>query len=166
MLINIVLCIFFANSILANESKIFCRYNHQGVTKVYDPAYFDKDGNVVFAKTIEEYAKILGPTWYGVSWFSNNPKYNPYHKSLIIGINDRIPNIRHATGGIMKLPNSINNVINNISNDVANGISQVSIAHSEGSTKTDDKNLSGNIEHSESAIHGITEDDTHAITNT
>jgi len=343
-LVNIVFCIFFANNILANESKIFCRYNHKGVTKVYDPAYFDEDGNVVFAKTIEEYAKVLGPTWYGVSWcdnstmvnsigiyydvssiqeklrkrsnsedeskkdnnndeiakdkneienvnpyvrgkntieeskqiianyvdaiydklkhsnkqciplVSNNPQFNPYHKSLIIGINDRVPNIRHATGGIMKLPNSINNIINNI-NDVSSGLSQgftncaavsnckgctvvcdalitftnerqysitnsegqvisrsigniesntdtltdeisntieiastlshsdsitqsesdantnslelaVSIAHLESKTDTNDTNISINMDHSEANIHGVTEDDTHAITNT
>ncbi|KAG4092744.1 hypothetical protein H8356DRAFT_1404499 [Neocallimastix lanati (nom. inval.)] len=341
-LINIVLCIFFANSILANETKIFCRYNHKGVTKVYDPAYFDEDGNVVFAKTIEEYAKVLGPTWYGVSWcdnstmvnsigiyydissiqenlrkrsnqddetkdnndmnneisenknktenvnpyvrgkntieeskqiianyidaiydklkesdkqciplVSNNPKFNPYHKSLIIGINDRVPNIRHATGGIMKLPNSINSIINDVSSGLSQGFTNfaavsnckgctvvcdalitftnerqysitdsegqvisssigniesntdtltdeisntieiastlthsdsitqsesdantnslelaVSIAHSESKTDTNDNNMSVNVDHSEANVHRVTEDDTHAITNT
>jgi len=35
-----------------------------GVSKAYDPAYFDNEGNIVYAKTIEEYAKVLGPTWY------------------------------------------------------------------------------------------------------
>jgi len=38
--VNIVLCIFFANSILANESKIFYCYNHKGVTKVYESCLF------------------------------------------------------------------------------------------------------------------------------
>ncbi|ORX92651.1 hypothetical protein LY90DRAFT_520596 [Neocallimastix californiae] len=315
-LINIVLCIFFANSILANETKIFCRYNHKGVTKVYDPAYFDEDGNVVFAKTIEEYAKVLGllenlrkrsnqddetkdnndmnneisenknktenvnPYVRGkntieeskqiianyidaiydklkesdkqcIPLVSNNPKFNPYHKSLIIGINDRVPNIRHATGGIMKLPNSINSIINDVSSGLSQGFTNcaavsnckgctvvcdalitftnerqysitdsegqvisssigniesntdtltdeisntieiastlthsdsitqsesdantnslelaVSIAHSESKTDTNDNNMSVNVDHSEANVHRVTEDDTHAITNT
>jgi len=39
------------------ESKVFCRYNYNGVSKVYDPAYFDSEGNVVYVEKIEEYAK-------------------------------------------------------------------------------------------------------------
>ncbi|OUM58747.1 hypothetical protein PIROE2DRAFT_15900 [Piromyces sp. E2] len=60
----------------SRESRVFCHYNHQGISKVYDPTYFDKKGNVVYAKTIEEYAKVLGPTWFGVSWCGNNTMVN------------------------------------------------------------------------------------------
>jgi len=66
----------FANYSLAKESRIFCRYNHQGISKVYNPAYENSDGNIVYAKTIEEYAKVLGPTWYGVSWCDNSTMVN------------------------------------------------------------------------------------------
>ncbi|ORX76745.1 hypothetical protein BCR32DRAFT_283855 [Anaeromyces robustus] len=52
---------------------------------------------------------------------SNNPKFNPYHKSLIMGINDRVSNIRHATGGVVQLPNSINDIINDISGGLSQG---------------------------------------------
>ncbi|KAG4099471.1 hypothetical protein H8356DRAFT_1423518 [Neocallimastix lanati (nom. inval.)] len=38
------------------------------VSKVYDPAYFNNEGNIVFAKTIEEY--------YGVSWCDNSTMVN------------------------------------------------------------------------------------------
>ena len=68
--------LFFANHILAKKPKVFCHYNHQGITKVYDPAYFDKKGNIVYAETIEECAKVLGPTWYGVSWCDNSTMVN------------------------------------------------------------------------------------------
>jgi len=47
-----------------------------GVSKAYDPAYFDNEGNIVYAKTIEEYAKVLGPTWYWVSWYDNSTMVN------------------------------------------------------------------------------------------
>ncbi|ORX50044.1 hypothetical protein BCR36DRAFT_412536 [Piromyces finnis] len=182
---------------------------------------------------------------------SNNPRFNPYHKSLIIGINDRVPNIKYATGGIMKLPSSINNIIDDVSSGLSQGFTNcaavsnckgctvvcdalitftnerqysitnsegliisrsigniesntdtltneisntieiastlthsdsitqtesdantnslelaVSLAHSESNTDANDNNISVNVEHSEANIHGITEDDTHAITNT
>jgi len=64
------------NNTTVSESKIFCRYNQQGVSKVYDPAYEDGKGNIVYAQTIEEYAKVLGPTWYGVSWCNNSTMVN------------------------------------------------------------------------------------------
>ncbi|ORX75873.1 hypothetical protein BCR32DRAFT_284771 [Anaeromyces robustus] len=54
------------------KPKIFCRYNYQGISKIYDPAYYDNQGQIVYAQTIKEYAKVLGPTWYGVSWCDNN----------------------------------------------------------------------------------------------
>jgi len=44
---------------LAKEPRVFCRYNHQGISKVYNPAYENSDGNIVYAKTIEEYAKSV-----------------------------------------------------------------------------------------------------------
>ncbi|ORX64901.1 hypothetical protein BCR32DRAFT_250861 [Anaeromyces robustus] len=200
--------IFFANCILAKESRVFCRYNYNGVSKVYDSAYFDNEGNVVYAKTIEEYAKVLGPIWYGVSWCDNstmvnsigiyydissiqdklrkrsvensndnkdnndnknntdtvyidensiidnpysrgndtisdfknrtttyinriydklkntkqkciplvsvNPAFNPYHASLIVGVDNCLPNARYATGVVVNLPDSLGPVINSI----------------------------------------------------
>jgi len=76
----ILLYVFFVNYILAKktkkESRVFCRYNYNGVNEVYDPAYFDEKGNIVYATSIEEYAKILGPTWYGVSWCNNSTMVN------------------------------------------------------------------------------------------
>ena len=59
-LLMLLSLLFFANHILAKKPKVFCHYNHQGITKVYGPAYFDKKGNVVNVETIEEYAKVLG----------------------------------------------------------------------------------------------------------
>ena len=38
-----------------------------------NPAYFYENGNV---KTIEEYAKVLNPTWYGISWCDNSTMIN------------------------------------------------------------------------------------------
>jgi len=338
-------CIFFANCILARESRVFCRYNYNGVSKVYDPAYFDSEGNVVYAETIEEYAKVLGPTWYGVSWCDNstmvnsigiyydisniqnklrrrslensnndknfidnkdsndsktndifidentvtdnpylrgndtisdfknrtttyinriydklqstkqkciplvsvNPAYNPYHKSLIVGIDNRIPNARYATGVILNLPDSLGPVINSIpkgftecaavnncegcsvlcnvlisatkenqisittsngevsthtigniesntdtlTDEISNTIEvastltdgntithsdsntdtsslemTVTLAHSNSTSESSDNGFTFNSEYSESIIHGVTEDDTHAVTNT
>ena len=75
-LLIFTICIFLANCALAKESRVFCRYNYNGLSKVYDPAYFDNEGNIVYAKTIEEYAKVLGPTWYGVSWCDNSTMVN------------------------------------------------------------------------------------------
>jgi len=46
------------------------------VTKVYDPDYFDEKGKAVYAKTIEEYTKVLGSSWYSVSWCDNNTMVN------------------------------------------------------------------------------------------
>ena len=68
--------LFFINHILAKKTKIFCRYNHQGLSKVFDPAYENDKGDIVYAQTIEEYAKVLGPTWYGVSWCDNSTMVN------------------------------------------------------------------------------------------
>ncbi|OUM58315.1 hypothetical protein PIROE2DRAFT_16438, partial [Piromyces sp. E2] len=130
------LYVFFANYILAKESKIekvesrvFCCYNYDGVTEVYDPVYFDENGKVVYAKTIEEYAKVLGPIWYAyidriydklkssnqqcIPLVSQNPKFNPYHSSLIIGVNHPA-NIRHATRGNFKLSDSYNDIITSV----------------------------------------------------
>jgi len=347
-------CIFFANCILARESKVFCRYNYNGVSKVYDPAYFDSEGNVVYAETIEEYAKVLGPAWYGVSWCDNsimvnsigmyydissiqnklrrrslesskdnkdnkdnkdsndakdgkdgndaksnniyineatvsnnpyfrgndtlsefknrtttyinkiydklkdtkqkciplvsvNPAYNPYHKSLIVGVDSRIPNVRYVTGVVVNLPDSLGSVINSIpkgftecaavnncegcsvlcnvlisatkenqisittsngevsthtigniesntdslTDEISNTIEvastltdgntithsdsntdtnsleiAVTLAHSNSTGESSDNSFTFNSEYSESIIHGVTEDDTHAITNT
>jgi len=44
--------------------------------KLYDPIYRNKEGKLVHKETIEEYAKILGPTWYGVSFCNNNTLVN------------------------------------------------------------------------------------------
>jgi len=93
---SVLLNLFFAINILAKESnlekvesRVFCRYNYEGVTEVYDPAYFDEKGKVVYAKTIEEYAKVLGPSWYGVSWCDNSTMVNS------IGVYYDISNIQH-----------------------------------------------------------------------
>ncbi|KAG4082269.1 hypothetical protein H8356DRAFT_1299853 [Neocallimastix lanati (nom. inval.)] len=58
------------------ESKEFCLYNSEGVIKIYDPIYRNNKGKLVHAETIEEYAKVLGPTWYGVSFCNNNTLVN------------------------------------------------------------------------------------------
>ena len=68
-LLIFTICIFLANCTLAKESRVFCRYNYNGVSKVYDLAYFDNEGHI-------EYAKVLGPTWYGVSWCDNSTMVN------------------------------------------------------------------------------------------
>ncbi|ORY87307.1 hypothetical protein LY90DRAFT_498577 [Neocallimastix californiae] len=64
-LLIFTICIFLANCTLAKESRVFCRYNYNRLSKVYDLAYFDNEGHI-------EYAKVLGPTWYGVSWCDNS----------------------------------------------------------------------------------------------
>jgi hypothetical protein len=344
-LLIFTICIFLANCALAKESRVFCRYNYNGLSKVYDPAYFDNEGNIVYAKTIEEYAKVLGPTWYGVSWCDNstmvnsigmyydissiqnklrkrrledsnnnkesnenkdnnenkgnngyidentvtdnpylrgndtisdfknrtttyinkiydklkntqqkciplasvNPAYNPYHKSLIIGVDSRIPNARYVTGVVVNLPDSLGSVINSIpkgftecaavnncegcsvlcnvlisatkenqisitnskgevsthtigniesntdilTDEISNTIEvastltdgntithsdsntdtsslevAVTLAHSNSTSESSDNGFTFNTEYSEAIIHGVTEDDTHAITNT
>jgi len=96
------------NFILAKKPKIFCRYNHQGISKVYDPAYFDDQGQIVYAQTIEEYAKILGPTWYGVSWCDNSTMVNS------IGLYFDISKIQEK---LNKRDNEGNETNNNIDND-------------------------------------------------
>jgi hypothetical protein len=58
------------------ESKEFCLYNSEGVIMIYDPIYRNNKGKLVHAETIEEYAKVLGPTWYGVSFCNNNTLVN------------------------------------------------------------------------------------------
>ncbi|KAG4104866.1 hypothetical protein H8356DRAFT_1638435 [Neocallimastix lanati (nom. inval.)] len=68
--------ILFIKITLTNKAKEFCPYNSEGVIKIYDPIYIDDKGNTVYAKTIEEYAKFLGPTWYGVSFCGNNTIVN------------------------------------------------------------------------------------------
>ncbi|KAG4085853.1 hypothetical protein H8356DRAFT_1087644 [Neocallimastix lanati (nom. inval.)] len=75
-LLIFIICIFLANCALAKESRVFCQYNYNRVYNIYDPGYFDNEGNIVYAKTIEEYAKVLGPTWYGVSWYNNSIMVN------------------------------------------------------------------------------------------
>ena len=68
--------ILFIRITLTNKAKEFCLYNSEGVIKIYDPIYIDDKGNTVYAETIEEYAKFLGPTWYGVSFCGNNTIVN------------------------------------------------------------------------------------------
>ncbi|KAG4104750.1 hypothetical protein H8356DRAFT_1028601 [Neocallimastix lanati (nom. inval.)] len=55
-LLIFTICIFLAIFALAKESRVFCRYNYNGVSKVYDTAYFDNESNIVYTKTIEKYA--------------------------------------------------------------------------------------------------------------
>ena len=72
----------FQNSTISTKNdtikkpKEFCLYNSEGMIKLYDPIYRNKEGKLVHAETIEEYAKILGPTWYGVSFCNNNTLVN------------------------------------------------------------------------------------------
>ncbi|OUM58745.1 hypothetical protein PIROE2DRAFT_64208 [Piromyces sp. E2] len=115
-------------------SRVFCRYNHQGISKVYDPTYFDKKSNVVYAKAIEEYAKVLGPAWFGVSWCGQS------NVSSIIG---GIVNFNNSKVKIKDIPEGVNHcaAVNNcvvicnalISSSIEN---QYSITNSDGSTIT------------------------------
>jgi hypothetical protein len=178
---------------------------------------------------------------------SVNPAYNPYHKSLIIGVDSRIPNARYVTGVVVNLPDSLGSVINSIpkgftecaavnncegcsvlcnvlisatkenqisitnskgevsthtigniesntdtlTDEISNTIEvastltdgntithsdsntdtsslevAVTLAHSNSTSESSDNGFTFNIEYSEAIIHGVTEDDTHAITNT
>ncbi|OUM58513.1 hypothetical protein PIROE2DRAFT_16175 [Piromyces sp. E2] len=117
--------------------------------------------SVIYAKTIEECAKVLGPTWYGVSWFSQNLKFNSYHSSLIIGVNHPA-NIRHTTGGNFKLSDSYNDIITSI----PQGVNKTCFSFSESKSDTNDANTTPTNEHSETVIHSVTKDDTHALTET
>ncbi|KAG4086029.1 hypothetical protein H8356DRAFT_1373585 [Neocallimastix lanati (nom. inval.)] len=159
---------------------------------------------------------------------SVNPAYNPYHKSLIIGVDSRIPNARYVTGVVVNLPDSLGSVINSIPKgftecaavnncegcnvlcnvlisatkenqiSITNSKGEVSthtivastltdgntithsdsnkdtsslevavtLAHSNSTSESSDNRFTFNTEYSEAIIHGVTEDDTHAINNT
>ncbi|OUM59133.1 hypothetical protein PIROE2DRAFT_15415 [Piromyces sp. E2] len=123
----------------------------------------------VYGKTIEEYARVLGPTWY----VNQNRKYIPYHSSLIIGINI----IRHATGGCSVVCNVLISATNekqyriinfkgNVSIHTIGDINKVAITigFSESKSERDDANTTHPNEYSEAVIHDVTKDDTHTIT--
>jgi len=62
---NFLLLIIFAliaNNSLAKESKEFCLYGYEGITRVVDPYYTNSNNEIVYYETIEEYAKFVGPT--------------------------------------------------------------------------------------------------------
>ncbi|KAG4098336.1 hypothetical protein H8356DRAFT_1274637 [Neocallimastix lanati (nom. inval.)] len=225
------ICIFLTNYALAKESRVFS----------YDPAYFDNEGNIVYAKTIEEYAKdnndyidentiTDNPYLRGndtISDFKNrtttyinkiydklkntqqkciplasaNPTYNPYHKLLVIGIDARIPNARNVTGVVVNLPDSLGsfqptttgNIESNtdtLTDEISNTIEvastltdgniithsdsntntsslevAVTLTHSNSTSESSNNGFTFNTKYSEAIIHGVTEDDTHAITN-
>ncbi|ORX64266.1 hypothetical protein BCR32DRAFT_251208 [Anaeromyces robustus] len=106
---------------LKKESRVFCRYNYEGITEVYDPAYFNEKGD----NTIDDYKnrtevyidriydKLKNGNKKYIPLVSQSPEFNPYHKSLIRGI-DRAPNIRYATGGKINFSESINSIISSI----------------------------------------------------
>eukprot|EP00833_Pecoramyces_ruminatium_P015059 jgi/Orpsp1_1/1189091/evm.model.d7180000069441.1 len=54
----------------------FCLYNYDGLTKIVNPSYTDSNNNTVYFDNIEEYAKFIGPTWFGVSHCGNNTLVN------------------------------------------------------------------------------------------
>lgn len=48
-LFTIFTLLVIANYSLVKEPRVFCRYNHQGLSKVFDPAYEDENGKIVYA---------------------------------------------------------------------------------------------------------------------
>jgi len=69
---------FFSNVIpesLDIVKNLFQKNSNLQVNKLY-PIYRNDKGKLVYAETIEEYARILGPTWYGVSFCNNNTLVN------------------------------------------------------------------------------------------
>ncbi|KAG4081735.1 hypothetical protein H8356DRAFT_971023, partial [Neocallimastix lanati (nom. inval.)] len=66
----------------ANETKSkhveFCIYTSNSMTKIIDPYYMDSDSsnNKIYFDNIEEYARYIGPNWFGVSYCGNNTIVN------------------------------------------------------------------------------------------
>jgi len=69
---SIALITFILFVSITYKTKEFCLYNLEEVIKIYEAIYIDYKGNMVYAETIEEYDKFLGPTWNGVSFCGNN----------------------------------------------------------------------------------------------
>ncbi|KAL6592779.1 hypothetical protein U3516DRAFT_852825 [Neocallimastix sp. 'constans'] len=54
----------------------FCFYTNNNVIKMTNPYYVDSNNNTVYFNTIEDYAKFIGPDWFGVSYCGNNTLVN------------------------------------------------------------------------------------------
>ncbi|KAL6592993.1 hypothetical protein U3516DRAFT_852653 [Neocallimastix sp. 'constans'] len=54
----------------------FCLYTNNNVIKMTNPYYVDSNNNTVYFNTIEDYAKFIGPDWFGVSYCGNNTLVN------------------------------------------------------------------------------------------
>jgi len=58
------------------ESKEFCVYTYYDMIKMIDPYYIDSSNNKIYFDNIEEYARYIGPNWFGVSYCGNNTVVN------------------------------------------------------------------------------------------
>jgi len=69
------------------EYKEFCLYTNNNMIKVVNPSFTDSNNSTVYFNSIEEYAKFIGPTWYGVGYCGNDTIVNNvgiYYKVQVI----------------------------------------------------------------------------------
>ncbi|ORX96173.1 hypothetical protein LY90DRAFT_643553 [Neocallimastix californiae] len=68
----------FSNPIENSDISIkeFCLYTKSGMIKVTNPFYINKSNETIYFENIEEYAKYIGPTWFGVANCGNNTLVN------------------------------------------------------------------------------------------
>jgi len=71
------------------ESKEFCVYTSSGMIKMIDPYYTDSSNNIIYFDNIEDYARYIGPNWFGVSYCGNNTLVNNVGEYYKIVENDK-----------------------------------------------------------------------------
>ena len=57
-------------------NKEFCIYTKNSMIKILDPYYIDSSNNTIYFDNIEDYARYIGPDWFGVSYCGNNTVVN------------------------------------------------------------------------------------------
>ncbi|ORX98451.1 hypothetical protein LY90DRAFT_519983 [Neocallimastix californiae] len=57
-------------------NREFCIYTDNSMMKMIDPYYIDSSNNKVYFDNIEDYARYIGPNWFGVSFCGNNTVVN------------------------------------------------------------------------------------------
>jgi len=58
------------------KHKEFCIYTINSMIKMVDPYYTDSSNNIVYFDNIEEYARYIGPDWFGVAYCGNSTLVN------------------------------------------------------------------------------------------
>jgi len=59
-----------------STNKEFCIYTESSMVRMINLYYVDFSNNTIYFENIEDYARYIGPDWFGVSYCGNNTVVN------------------------------------------------------------------------------------------